>query len=182
LARLGLNIRGRVLLCFGGSQGSAFLNSVFKMFVSRSTLDFQIIHITGVKDFSSFSSFYDKINRKVCLFDFCHDMQLVYSCADVVIARSGALSLAEVSYYGIPAIFIPFPGAGQHQYRNALFAHSKGSCRLQHQEHFSFSDFKLIIEELLTNAFLRNELSSAMHTLALAVSEDTFFNSFHLSQ
>ena len=53
------------------------------------------------------------------LFPFANEMDLVYAAADLVIARAGALSLAEITACGLPAILVPYPfAAGDHQKKN----------------------------------------------------------------
>ena len=84
-------------------------------------------------------SFYDTINKNALVFDFYEDMGLLYSSADVVIARAGALSLAELSFYEKATVFIPYPGAGAHQSANAECVHKENACKVVPQDNFSFT-------------------------------------------
>ena len=178
--KIGLKATSPVILCFGGSQGSKFINDVFRKFVDVSDKDFQIIHITGTKDYCDFLRFYDKIDKKVRLYEFCYDMQFAYSCADLVISRCGALSLAEISFYGIAAVFIPYPGAGRHQYANARYAQLRGACELIQQDNFSFNNFKDTLESILSYSPRRKALGVNMLNLKLATENRKFCKSFNL--
>jgi UDP-N-acetylglucosamine--N-acetylmuramyl-(pentapeptide) pyrophosphoryl-undecaprenol N-acetylglucosamine transferase len=60
---------------------------------------------------------------------FIDEMALAYAWAHLVIARAGALTLAELAAVGRPAILIPFPhAAGNHQEANALSAERRGGA------------------------------------------------------
>jgi len=175
---LQLDINLPVILCFGGSQGSEFINNAFKELV-RIILKkkFQIIHITGSKQYEDFLEFYGKINTRVLVYSFCKEMEFLYSAADVVISRAGACTLAEISFYGIPAVFIPYPGAGRHQYENALYAGSHGACRIVTQENFSLEIFRQYVEDLLDNKDICGRIISNLKRLNIAVNELEFCHS-----
>ena len=178
--KLGLEKSSVTILCFGGSQGSEFINNAFKKFVIVSKSNFQIIHITGSKQKRHFLEFYDKINKKAVCYDFCEEMDLLYSAADFVISRSGALTVAELSFYRLPALFIPYPGAGAHQYANAAYLEKREACFIFRQENFLFDKFSECIENLITDGDLRRNLSSNIGRIKVAVSSKDFCRRFIL--
>jgi len=173
---LGFDSNISVVLCFGGSQGSRFLNDIFMKLVKESNGKIQVVHITGSKQHSEIVKFYDTIHVNAQVFDFYTNMELIYSCADLVVARGGALTVAEIVYYELIAIFIPYPGAGAHQYENARFVYSRGACRLLRQQDFSFNVFRDEISSLLKSETLVKDLKKNVQGIKLAVSSPDFAN------
>ena len=117
----GLDPNKKTILVLGGSQGARAVNkAVLKSLESKEVSDkYQLLWQTGKRDYTEVNAI---ANRKVSvtLFPFAQDMSTVYAAADLVVARSGALTLAEVAACGLPAILIPFPhAAGDHQKKNA---------------------------------------------------------------
>jgi len=104
----------------GGSQGSAILNAV----VAQSLQDMlnqslQVIWQTGKNEYIKYNSRYGYLPN-VHIFDFTNQMHVFYSMADVAVSRAGALSIAELEAYKIPAVFVPLPTAAEnHQFINA---------------------------------------------------------------
>ena len=108
----------KTIFIFGGSQGSAFLNksiaSVVNNFNSNSI---QILWQTGDKEFNNYKKY---INESIKVVPFINDMASAYALSDLVICRSGALTLSEITICGKPSILIPFAAAaGNHQLKNA---------------------------------------------------------------
>jgi len=97
----------------GGSQGAHRVNQLaseaFALMKKQGAENFRVIHQTGVADEKPVSEFYaqNKIDAHVSAF--IQDMGAAYAEADVVIARAGAATCAELAYCGIPAVFIPLP-------------------------------------------------------------------------
>ncbi len=118
---MGLDPDKFTIFIFGGSQGALNVN---KYVAQRAhswvhKYDIQILWQTGNYSF-------DMLCQKFCehkaihLLPFIENMSAAYSAADMVIARSGALTLAEIERIKVPAILIPLPtAAGNHQYYNA---------------------------------------------------------------
>ncbi|OGV97306.1 MAG: undecaprenyldiphospho-muramoylpentapeptide beta-N-acetylglucosaminyltransferase [Nitrospinae bacterium RIFCSPLOWO2_02_FULL_39_110] len=112
------------ILVFGGSQGAhrinlAMIDSLKSLTKVRDSLF--IIHQTGEKDFEFVKKAYEenKFNGEVV--PFIYDMADVYRRADLLICRSGATTLSEITACGKAAILIPFPFAvNNHQEMNAL--------------------------------------------------------------
>ncbi|MEW6006988.1 MAG: undecaprenyldiphospho-muramoylpentapeptide beta-N-acetylglucosaminyltransferase [bacterium] len=109
----------KTILVMGGSQGSTKINEVF-LEVTPNLLEFNIIWLTGKKDYSRIKSALRTPHSAIKIFPFLFEMEYAYAGADIVIGRAGAVSIAEIRRCGIPAILIPYPySADQHQLKNA---------------------------------------------------------------
>jgi UDP-N-acetylglucosamine--N-acetylmuramyl-(pentapeptide) pyrophosphoryl-undecaprenol N-acetylglucosamine transferase len=113
------------LLVFGGSQGAHNINlNVLNILPYLS--NYQLIWITGKNDYEWILNKFSSLNLKnkdlIRIFDYIENMELTYSVADVVICRSGASTLAELTKCKLPAILIPYPYAtDDHQAMNAYY-------------------------------------------------------------
>lgn len=121
------------VLVFGGSQGAVNLNlyllAAFKELSSAQQPE--IWHQTGEVSYASVSSAYANYDKPVQVNAFIDDMAQAYAWADCVIARAGALSVAEISAIKLPALFIPLPYAvDNHQYYNAMSLVDAGVARV----------------------------------------------------
>ncbi|UCD15516.1 MAG: UDP-N-acetylglucosamine--N-acetylmuramyl-(pentapeptide) pyrophosphoryl-undecaprenol N-acetylglucosamine transferase [Candidatus Omnitrophota bacterium] len=163
-----------VVLCFGGSQGASFLNKTFIEFINASAQDFNIIHLTGKREYFQISQLYNKIDRKAFVKDFYYSMEILYSAADLAICRSGASTLGEISYYKLPSILIPYPGGAQHQRKNACYFSERGAAYVFFQEDFSFKDFKQAAEKLICDSRLRQTFKDNLSKVRLGVSAQDF--------
>ena len=120
----------------GGSQGARGINqSIIK--AAPAWKDFvRIIHFTGIEDEQTTKAFYEREGIDAYVAAFHHRMQEAYSAANFVIARSGAASLSEIAYFGLPSLLIPYPHAAEdHQTLNAkIFTHAEAASLLMESE------------------------------------------------
>ena len=115
------------ILILGGSLGARFLNNLIPNIINSlntNSKNLNIIHQTGKNNFEYTQDLYNKIkinkNIKINIKPFIENISHYYKLADIIICRSGALSVSEVSLFGIPAIYIPYPYAmDNHQWHNA---------------------------------------------------------------
>lgn len=116
------------VLVMGGSQGSHTINmeTVRTFSLLPDTSKLQVIHITGNRDFELIRSKYRDLKFNVKIFNFLDYMQYAYSASDFIISRSGATTIAEIIFFRLPAIFIPYPYAYYHQVSNAMVLEEKG--------------------------------------------------------
>lgn len=118
---MGLDPEKFTIFIFGGSQGSLAIN---RHVAEQATIwiqkfDIQILWQTGVYSYTMIKNEYGT-HRSVKILSFIDNMSAAYSSADLIIARAGALSLAEIERMRIPSILIPLPTAAEnHQYYNA---------------------------------------------------------------
>lgn len=132
-AALGLERDKFTVLVFGGSQGARRLNSAFIGAARTMKGDLQALHLTGRKNFGEVSAAYAAAGLHLApgmkLFDYREDMPLLYAAADLVLARSGAGTVAELACLRKPSILVPLPSsAGDHQRHNALALAGPGAA------------------------------------------------------
>jgi UDP-N-acetylglucosamine--N-acetylmuramyl-(pentapeptide) pyrophosphoryl-undecaprenol N-acetylglucosamine transferase len=137
LAAFGLSPERKTLFIMGGSQGAHGINEALRAAVATPRLkELQIIHITGAGDEARMADAYRQAGIPAYVAAFCHEMENAYSAADLVVARSGAASLSEISHFGLPSILIPYPHAAEnHQQLNAeIFAQAGAATLLKESE------------------------------------------------
>ena len=123
IEELGLDKRKKILLVTGASSGAANVNDAVCSILEKLDAfvgDWQIVHLTGQTHFEDVKVRYEwaKISRKVLAY--YDDMPDLLAAADLLIGRSGAVSVAEYAVAGVPSICMPYPyHKDRHQYLNA---------------------------------------------------------------
>lgn len=145
LNELGLDDRQITILVFGGSRGARKINeAVIQAYdVFRHAHNLQIVHITGMMEYeqvgqrlAAVRQGHDKVKYHV--FPYLKDMGLAYAVADLVVSRSGASTISEVTARGLPSILIPYPYAtDNHQVANAKWLETAGAAKVITDENFS---------------------------------------------
>jgi UDP-N-acetylglucosamine--N-acetylmuramyl-(pentapeptide) pyrophosphoryl-undecaprenol N-acetylglucosamine transferase len=110
------------LLVLGGSQGALALNRTVPAALALLEADIRPIvrHQCGERTLQVAKDAYEQNSVDVELLAFIEDMADVYAWADLVVCRAGALTVAELCAAGVPALFVPYPGAvDDHQTANA---------------------------------------------------------------
>jgi UDP-N-acetylglucosamine--N-acetylmuramyl-(pentapeptide) pyrophosphoryl-undecaprenol N-acetylglucosamine transferase len=120
------------LLVLGGSQGALALNRIVpaavRILSDRVQLD--VRHQAG-SSFAQAERAYAEAGIEAELTEFIDDMASAYEWADIVIARAGALTIAELTVAGVGAILVPYPFAiDNHQQRNAEHFAANGAGRV----------------------------------------------------
>lgn len=121
------------VLIFGGSGGATSLNmaaaQTAKSLLSK-TQRLHFLHITGLRDYEEIKNFYGNTEH-VEIIPYAEDIHALMKTSNIIIARAGASSLAEIYSMAKPAIIVPFPYAsGDHQYYNAKIFADKGCIKL----------------------------------------------------
>ncbi len=132
LAKLNLSGTRITLLVVGGSQGANALNVQMSNHVSilQSFSDkVQLIHLTGASDYQWLRRRYAASSIPAYVAPFDSRMKLLYDAADLVVARAGASTIAEIIQTGKPTILVPFPYAtARHQDYNARYLEENGGA------------------------------------------------------
>ncbi|PKM07616.1 MAG: undecaprenyldiphospho-muramoylpentapeptide beta-N-acetylglucosaminyltransferase [Gammaproteobacteria bacterium HGW-Gammaproteobacteria-4] len=112
------------ILVLGGSQGAQALNQALPLALARlgTAVPYQVRHQCGANQHDATRTGYARMQVLASIEPFIDDMAAAYMWADLVICRSGALTLAELCAVGVASVLVPFPHAvDDHQARNAEF-------------------------------------------------------------
>jgi UDP-N-acetylglucosamine--N-acetylmuramyl-(pentapeptide) pyrophosphoryl-undecaprenol N-acetylglucosamine transferase len=118
-AHFGLPADGPVLLVFGGSQGARTLNAVVAAALpGLAEAGIAVLHAHGPSGTPAEPAS-DAERGRYRPLPYIEDMHLAYAAADAVLCRAGAMTVAEVSAVGLPAVYVPLPHGNGEQALNA---------------------------------------------------------------
>ena len=152
-AKQKLNLSGSkpVLAILGGSQGSVPLNRHFQQQCNKYTdSGIQILWQCGKNDYEFLRKSMNEEN--VHLIPFSDDMGALYSAADLIVSRSGALALSEMALMGKAMVLVPYPhSAGDHQIKNALAFSNCGAAVVMRQSQLKYGELENTVLKLFQN-------------------------------
>ena len=155
----------RNLLVFGGSQGARAINTAVVQALAplyAAIPGLGIVHQTGEKEYESVARAYLQGPFAAEVSPFIDDMPRAFAEADLIICRSGASTVAEVTAAAKPTIFIPLPtAADDHQRKNAQALVDGGAARLVSQAEFTPERLVQEVAALLGNAEKLKAMSTA---------------------
>lgn len=132
------------VLVVGGSLGAAALNETVPKALALlpSGQRPRIVHQAGAKHIAALEAHYAAVglvqDEDLQLVPFIEDMASAYAAADLVICRSGAMTVSEIAAVGVAALFVPFPFAvDDHQTTNGAFLAKNGAAELIQQHDLS---------------------------------------------
>jgi len=154
------------LLVLGGSQGARALNDVVPRAVARAletSARFSVVHQAGRDREASVREAYTKLGvGDVEVVPFLDDVAERMATADLILARAGAVTVAEISAIGRAAVFVPFPhAADDHQAKNALSLAELGGAVCIRQEAADESRLAAEIGGLLSDDARRSRMADA---------------------
>ncbi|MGC7560607.1 undecaprenyldiphospho-muramoylpentapeptide beta-N-acetylglucosaminyltransferase [Pasteurella sp. PK-2025] len=121
------------VLVVGGSQGANVLNMTLPEVVAKLADKLEVRHQVGQGALEKIRALYPQ-HVSVNVTEFIDDMAQAYAWADIVICRSGALTVSELAAVGTPAIFVPFQHKDQQQYLNAKYLADVGAAKIIQQK------------------------------------------------
>ncbi len=151
------------LLVVGGSQGARSLNTrVLRALPGCTDLNFQVLHLAGARDARRVQEAYEGLDLPARVLPYLEQMGRAYAAADLVLARSGASTVAECLALGVPAVYVPYPHhADRHQERNTEEAVRSGAAQVVREEELEPPRFRALIEELLLPRAGRERMAAA---------------------
>ena len=131
LERFDLGSELPTLAVVGGSQGAEALNRGVVESLNGTASKLQIIHVTGKSQVDAVRGAYAAKGARAVVLDFVSDMDSLYSAADLVVSRAGAMAIAELAAFGTPSVLVPIArSSGDHQRENAKAAAKTGGAIL----------------------------------------------------
>ena len=156
---LNLSLDKPVVLAFGGSQGAQSINrSLTEIIVNKKNKDYQLVWATGQEQYDVIKQELKKLNiniediENVKLIPYIYNMEEVMNACDLVVSRSGAMTITEVATVGKPAIFVPYPFATEnHQEYNARVLQGVGAAEIILDSELNSEILNNTIENIVSN-------------------------------
>jgi UDP-N-acetylglucosamine--N-acetylmuramyl-(pentapeptide) pyrophosphoryl-undecaprenol N-acetylglucosamine transferase len=162
--------RPYTVLVSGGSQGSTAINACLIQalpLLAAVGIPLRFLHQTGESDLDRVRSAYRERGVEAETTAFIEDMPRAFAEADLVIARSGALTVGELAAAGRAALLIPFPAAtDQHQLENARILERAGGARVIEQAKLTPQGLLKEMTELLLRPERLTEMERGARSLA----------------
>lgn len=158
------------ILVTGGSQGAMILNKVVPAALAllSSSKSFEVHHQGGEKRVNEARQAYATSAVKAEVKPFIDDMAAAYAWADLVICRSGALTVSELAAAGVASILVPYAHAvDDHQTRNAEYLASAGAAIILPQASLTPKTLAAALEPLLSDRETLSKMAGVARQLAL---------------
>ena len=184
LKEIGLtDIEKPIVLVFGGSQGAQKINESFINIISKKVNEkYQIIWATGPNQYEIIKTKLQNLNinidniPNVKILPYIYNMEEVMNCVDLVVSRSGAMTITEISIVGKPSIFIPFPYATEnHQEYNAKVLEKVGAAKIILDADLDFNILNSTINEIISDKEKMCRMSENAHAVEIKNVEDKIY-------
>lgn len=156
---IGLNEKEPIVLVFGGSQGAKRINeTILKIIKDKDERDYQIIWATGPKQYDIVKEELEKNNininniSKIKVIPYIYNMEEIMNVVDIIVARSGAMTITEISNLGKTSILIPLPNVSHnHQLYNAKALENVGATKIILDNEINAQKLNNTIKSIITN-------------------------------
>ncbi len=156
------------VLVIGGSLGAKKLNEIVPEALKGlcDKIDFNVRHQSGPGNIIEARQYYTDVNFSVDVVPYIEDMAEAYAWADIVICRSGAMTIAELAIVGVASILIPYPYAvDDHQSANARFLSDNASAILIPEPELTTDKLSAVISKLCSSRKTLIEMAESARKL-----------------
>ncbi|MBR2587682.1 MAG: undecaprenyldiphospho-muramoylpentapeptide beta-N-acetylglucosaminyltransferase [Bacilli bacterium] len=180
---LGLNSNLPIVLVFGGSQGAKAINdAIIGILKEEKINNYQLVWSTGQKQFELIENELknynmDIHNLKNCkVLPYIYNMEEMYALSNLIIARSGAMTITELAITCKPAIFIPLPSVGANrQEDNARVAEKLGAAEVILNSDLNSEKLSEMLVKLTANTKLLEQMGQKMNALEIKDVENKIY-------
>lgn len=180
-----LNIKNNlpIVLVFGGSQGAQKINeAVCELVKNNKNEKYQIIWATGPKQFDIVKENFEKENMRINnikntkVVPYIYNMEEMMNISDLLICRSGAMTITEISIVGKPAIFIPLPSmSANRQEDNALVLKKIGAAKIILNNEVNGDNLSKEIDEIILDENELKEMGKIANSIAPSNVEEKIY-------
>lgn len=184
LNELGIKNNLPIVLVFGGSQGAQKINeALIELIKNKKNEKYQIIWATGTKQFDIVKENFEKSNiyinslKNVKILPYIYNMEELMNISDLLVCRSGAMTITEISIVGKPAIFIPLPSvSANRQEDNALVLKKIGAAKIILNNEVNGENLSKEIDEIIVDKRECIEMGKRASTIAPSRVEEKIYN------
>lgn len=173
-----------IVLIFGGSQGAQKINeAVTELIKLKKNEKYQIIWATGTKQYDVVKEDFEKSNisinslRNVKILPYIYNMEELMNIADLLVCRSGAMTITEISIVGKPSIFIPLPSkSANRQIDNALVLKKIEAARIILNNEVNGKNLSKEIDDIIEDKQELEKMGKIANTIAPSNVEEKIYN------
>ena len=182
--KMGINSNLPIILVFGGSQGAKRINdTVVQIIKKKLNENYQIIWATGAEQYDVVKKDLEKENIDIQnvynakVLPYIYNMQEVMEISDLVVARSGAMTLTELAILAKPAIFIPLPSSSANrQEENARVFEKAGAAKVILNNELNENNLNEEINNIIKDKEKLIKMAETSKTMAIYDVEDRIYN------
>ncbi len=170
----------KFIVAFGGSLGAKKINNVMTEYILDLTDEnISVCFATGERDYGRVCASLDekvKNSKGICIQKYIHNMDEVLAASDLVICRSGAMTVSEICVLGRPSILIPSPNVTHnHQEYNARALSDVGAAKIILEKDFCLDTLKKEISLCLESEETLDAMSKKAHSLRMTTATDMIY-------
>ena len=179
-----LNKNQTLILVFGGSQGARPINNALEEIIEKKlNTNYQILWSVGKSQYDIIKENLAKKDidiekiENVKVVPYIYDMQKAMSVADLIVCRSGAMTITEVSISGRPAIFVPLSFAAEnHQEYNAKVLVKENAAKIIHDNEINGEALNNLINETIKDKEKLKEMGNNARKIVMKDVENKIYN------
>lgn len=173
-----------IVLIFGGSQGAQKINdAIIEILQKKLNKDYQIMWATGPKQYDIIKEKLSDNNininniKNAKIVPYIYNMEEVMNVANLIVARSGAMTITEISNLGKPSILIPLPNvSNNHQLHNAEVLQNVGAAKIILNDELNGTILNSQIEEIVLNKEKEEKMGQNALKVSTNDAEDKIYN------
>lgn len=179
----GFNASKPIVLVFGGSQGAQKINeAIVGILKNGLNKDYQIMWATGPKQYDIIKQMLQHENVNINNIDnakivpYIYNMEEIMNVSNLIVARSGAMTITEISNLGKPSILIPLPNvSNNHQLYNAKVLEDIGASKIILNDELYDRNLNAQIEEIILDKKKELEMSNCAFKVSTSNVEDKIY-------
>ena len=184
LSDMGIKNDLPIVLIFGGSQGAQKINeAVFDLVNNNLNEKYQIILSCGAKQFDIMKEKFELEDKNINnlkntkILPYIYNMTEMMNIADLLVCRSGAMTVTEVAMVGKPAIFVPLPSRmANRQEDNAKVLEKIGAAKIINNEVINYQNLSSNIDNIILDKNKLNIMEKQASKLATENAEEKIYN------
>lgn len=178
-----------IVLVFGGSQGAKRINdAVFGLIHEKKNEKYQIIWATGPKQYDEIKEMFEKENENINhimnskIVPYIYNMEELMNLADLLVCRSGAMTITEVANVGKPAIFIPLPSRmANRQEDNARVLEKIGAAKMILNDELNSENLAKEIDSIVLDPEKREKMGKKATKISIEGVEEKIYQEIEKS-
>ncbi len=187
IEKYSLNPAKPTVLVFGGSQGAKKINdTIIDLAEKKLNKMYQVLLVAGPKQYEVVKEELKQKNLNIDKLDsikvvpYIYEMAEIMNAVDILVCRSGATTITEITKLGKPAILVPLPNVSHnHQYYNAEVLSNVNAAKIIENDKLNSEDLNKMIEEMLEKGLL-NEMGNNAKKIAISNIEDRIYKEVQL--